>query len=188
MSRYQTTAYDDLSKDRQELFKSIATSRSLRANQTLGGPFDPWLESEEMARRLVGLGDFFRFRTSVDRRYVELVILVTGQFWQAQFEWFAHEPMARKAGVSESTISAIKAGSKPEFEDQGEAIAYAIADEINQQHELSDDTYDSACKHFGQQGLSELLGLSGFYTTVSMTLNAFKIPLPEGFEYPFAQR
>ena len=61
MSRYQSTAYDDLSEDRQELFKSIASSRSLRSEQTLGGPFDPWLESEEMARRLVGLGDFFRF-------------------------------------------------------------------------------------------------------------------------------
>ena len=188
MSRYQSTAYDDLSEDRQELFKSIASSRSLRSEQTLGGPFDPWLESEEVARRLVGLGDFFRFRTSVDRRYIELVILVTGQFWQAQFEWFAHEPMARKAGVSESTIRAVKAGSKPEFEDQGEAIAYAIADEINQQHELTDATYHRACEQFGQQGLAELLGLSGFYTTVSMTLNAFKIPLPEGFEYPFARR
>ncbi len=188
MSRYQPTHYDDLSEGRQELFKSIATSRSLRGEGTLGGPFDPWLESEEMARRLVGMGDFFRFRTSVDRRYIELVILVTGQFWQAQFEWFAHEPMARKAGVSESTISAVKSGTKPEFEDQGEAIAYAIANEINQHHELSEDTYHGACAYFGRQGLSELLGLSGFYTTVSMTLNAFKIPLPDGFEYPFTQR
>jgi 4-carboxymuconolactone decarboxylase len=188
MSRYQPTSYENLSEDRQALFQSIASSRSLRPGQTLGGPFDPWLESAEMARRLVGLGDFFRFRTCVDRRYIELVILVTGQFWQAQFEWFAHEPMARKAGVSESTINAIKTGSEPEFEDQGEAIAYAIAQEIHQQHELSESTYHKACQYFGQQGLSELLGLCGFYTSVSMTLNAFKVPLPEGAQYPFEQR
>jgi len=188
MNRYQPTYYENLTEDRQELFQSIASSRSLRPGQTLGGPFDPWLESAEMARRLVGLGDFFRFRTSVDRRYIELVILVTGQFWQAQYEWFAHEPMARKAGVSETTINAIKSGVKPEFEDQGEAITYAIAQEIHQAHELSENTYQSACKRFGQQGLSELLGLCGFYTSVSMTLNAFKVPLPAGAQYPFEQR
>lgn len=92
--------------------------------------------------------------------------------------------MARKAGVSETTISAIKSGVKPEFEDQGEAITYAIAQEIHQAHELSENTYQSACKRFGQQGLSELLGLCGFYTSVSMTLNAFKVPLPAGAQYP----
>lgn len=61
MNRYQPTNYENLTEDRQELFQSIASSRSLRPGQTLGGPFDPWLESAEMARRLVGLGDFFDF-------------------------------------------------------------------------------------------------------------------------------
>jgi hypothetical protein len=77
---------------------------------------------------------------------------------------------------------------KPEFEDYGDAITYAIAQEIHQHHELSDNTYHVACQHFGQQGLSELLGLCGCYTSVSMTLNAFKVPLPAGAQYPFEQR
>ena len=187
MSRYQSTAYDDLSEDRQELFKSIASSRSLRADQTLGGPFDPWLESEEMARRLVGLGDFFRFRTSVDRRYIELVILVTGQFWQAQFEWFAHEPMARKAGVPNDVIHAIQAGEVPDFSDEGDRLSWRIANELHQSHELSEETYVAAVSKFGETGVTELIALAGFYTMVSMTLNGFDVALPEGAALPFVK-
>ena len=67
-----------------------------------------------MGRLLVNLGGYFRFKSSVDRRYIELTILVTGAFWKAQFEWFAHEPMARKAGVPDDIIQAIQAGEVPE--------------------------------------------------------------------------
>ena len=151
----------------------------------IGGPFDVWLRSPELGTRLVGLGGFFRFRTSVDRRYIEVAILVTGQFWQAQFEWWAHEPMARDAGVPETVIDAIRRGEKPDCEDAGDAAAYQLAVEIHNHHKLSDATFETAKAQFGETGVAELIALCGFYGLVSMTLNGFDVELPEGATPPF---
>jgi 4-carboxymuconolactone decarboxylase len=138
-----------------------------------------------MGKRLVDLGGFFRFRSSVERRYIELAILVTGAHWRAQFEWFAHEPMAREAGVPEDIIAAIKADKTPEFEDSGDQAAYVLANELHNTRKLSKDAYADAVVQFGETGVAELIGLCGFYSLVSMTLNGFEVELPEGATYPF---
>ena len=135
--------------------------------------------------RLVELGGFFRFRTSVDRRYIELAILVTGGHWQAQFEWWAHEPMARTAGVPEAVIQAIKVGEPPPLEDAGDAAVYRLATELHREHAVSDDTFAAARELFGASGVAELIALCGFYALVSMTLNGFDVALPDGAEPPF---
>ena len=138
-----------------------------------------------MGSRLIGLGNFFRYHTSVDRRYIELAILVTGQFWQADFEWYAHEPMARKAGVPDEVITDIRAGRQPTLVDEGDVVAYELASELHRTRRLSDMTYEAAVKVFGERGVAELVGLCGYYSTVSMTLNAFDVDLPEGARSPF---
>ena len=121
----------------------------------------------------------------MDRRYVELVILVTGAHWQAQFEWFAHEPMAREAGVPEDVIQAIKIGEEPPLDDDGDRAAYTLARELLGTHQLSEATFRQAKKQFGETGVAELIALSGFYVMVSMTLNGFDVALPEGASLPF---
>ena len=186
MSRLQQKSYADLTPAQQATFDDIVANRPVKPEDGhIGGPFDVWLRSPEMGKRLVGLGGFFRFRTSVDRRYIELAILVTGQFWQAQFEWFAHEPMARDAGVPEDVIQALKIGAEPDLDDAGDAAAYALAKELHQQRSLSQTTFDNAVAQFGETGVAELIGLCGFYGLVSMTLNGFDVDLPEGATRPF---
>ncbi len=186
MTRLTAKSYDSLNADQQEMFDKLARGRANVEDGHLGGPFDGWLLSAELAKRVVGLGNFFRFRTSVDRRYVELVILVTGEFWRAQFEWYAHEPMAREAGLPEAVIAAIKDGTTPEFDDQADQAAYQLARELHTTHQVSDATYAAAVAQFAEQGVSELVNLAGYYTMVSMTLNTFDVDLPEGAVKPFA--
>ena len=124
MSRLQRKRLDELTAEQRQAYDKVVENRPVKPDDGhIGGPFDAWIRSPEMGTRLVGLGGFFRFRTTVDRRYVEVVILVTGQFWQAQFEWWAHEPMARDAGVPDSVIAAIKAAQEPVFDDPGDAAA-----------------------------------------------------------------
>ena len=104
MSRLTKKTFAELTPEQQETFSQVVENRPVKpVDGHIGGPFDAWVRSPEMGRRMVGLGGFFRFRTSVERRYIELAILVTGAHWQAQFEWFAHEPMARAAGASSIT-------------------------------------------------------------------------------------
>ena len=185
MSRLEPIARDTMDEEQAALYDRLVETRKPSGDAPIGGPFDPWLLHGEMARRIVGLGNLFRFRTSVDRRYVELAILHTGQFWAAQFEWYAHEPMARDAGVPEHVIAALKAGQTPELDDAGDAATFWLCQELEHTHRVSAATFAKAQAEFGQQGVAELVNLIGYYTMVSMTLNTFDVPLPEGATYPF---
>ncbi|MCR9262121.1 MAG: carboxymuconolactone decarboxylase family protein [Pseudomonadaceae bacterium] len=186
MTRLKKKPYEQLTPAQQATFDEIVANRPVKpADGHIGGPFDIWLRSPEMGKRLVGLGGFFRFRSSVDRRYIELAILVTGAHWRAQFEWFAHEPMAREAGVPDPVIAAIKTGETPAFEDGGDAAAYNLARQLHENRKLSDAAFTEAVTQFGETGVAELIGLCGFYSLVSMTLNGFDVELPDGATYPF---
>ena len=185
MSRQTRKSYAELSDDQKDVFDKVTQGRSGVEDGHIGGPFDSWLLNPGLGSRIVGLGNSFRFKLSVDRRYIELAILVTGQFWKAQFEWYAHEPMAREAGVPESVIQAIKAGNRPSFTDDGDEAAFDLANELHTTHQVSDDTYARAVAQFDEQGVAELVNLCGFYTMVSMTLNTFQVELPAGAQNPF---
>ncbi len=186
MARLTPKSFDALTPEQQESFNLIVENRPVKPKDGhIGGPFDIWLRSPELARRMVGLGGFFRFDTSVDRRYIELAILVTGAHWQAQFEWYAHEPMARDAGVPQTVIDAIKVGAEPTLSDSGDAATYRLIHEALNHHRVSQTTYDAAITQFDEVGVAELVGVSGFYVAVSMTLNVFDVDLPSGAEKPF---
>ncbi len=134
MARLSNVSYDDLSDEQQTLYNQIVKTRGIEPNGQIGDPFDAWLLNAEMGKRITGMGEFFRFRTSVDRRYIELTILVTGQFWQAQFEWYAHEPMGLKAGLPQEVIDAIKVGDTPPFEHEADRITFELCRELHGNH------------------------------------------------------
>ncbi len=184
MSRLTRLTYRELPDAQREIFDTLARDRRNVQDGHIGGPFDPWIRSPELARRAAGIGDFFRFRTSLNRRIVELAILVTGRFWTAQFEWFAHEPMAREAGLAEHVISAIRENRQPEFDNDEDKAAYELCCELHATHQVSDLVFDKAKELFGDQGVAEIINLIGYYTMVSMTLNTFQVSLPEGAKDP----
>ena len=189
MTRLTNKTLDQLTEDQRAVYAHIIASRPVKPkNGHIGGPFDIWLRSPELGKRLVDMGGFFRFRSSVERRYIELAILVTGQHWQAQFEWWAHEPMAREAGVPEDIIRAIKIGDEPILRDAGDRACYQMARELHQNRQLSKTTFEAAVTEFSEVGVAELIALCGFYSMVSMTLNGFDVPLPSGATYPFPQQ
>ncbi len=183
--RLRKKRYAELSEEQKTVFDRIKAGRSNVEDGHIGGPFDAWILNPEMGSRIVGLGGTFRFRTKTDRRYIELAILVVGAHWQAQFEWFAHEPMALEAGLPPEVIHVIRHGGDDNFPDNGDRATYRLCRELVVTHRVSDETYQLASDLFGEQGVSELVNVCGYYTMVSMTLNTFQVPLPEGAEYPF---
>lgn len=185
MERLIRKSYAELSAAQKPVFDDIAEGRTGVTDGRIGGPFDIWMLSPEIAGLIDKLGKKFRYNLSVDRRYIEISILVTGAHWKSQYEWYAHERMSREAGVPEAIIQSIKAGERPEFEDSRDAGAHDLAFELHNTHEVSDNTFARAVDAFGQQGVAELINLCGFYTMVSMSLNTFRIGVPEGEELPF---
>jgi 4-carboxymuconolactone decarboxylase len=170
---------------RRALHEQMGEGRELNAEGHIGGPFDAWSLNPSIGRRIWQLGGTIRFRPTIDRRYIELAILMTGQLWQAQFEWWAHEPMARDAGLPEPVIQAVKTGAEPTFEEPGDEIVWRFCRTLLAREKIEDDLYRAAVDRFGEPGVADLISTCGFYTLVSMTLNTFEVALPEGAEPPF---
>lgn len=187
MSRLTRVTPDEMNPKRAEFFGQMAETRTPIEEGLLGGPFDAWGLNPSIGRRIWQLGGAIRAKPSIDRRYIELAILVTGQLWQAQFEWFAHEPMARDAGLPEAVIQAIKVGEEPVFEDDGDETAWRLCTTLHRNKRVDDATYAAAVAVHGEEGVADLIHALGFYCLVSMTLNTFQVPLPPGETLPFPE-
>lgn len=144
------------------------------------GPLAVWLHSAELAERAQALGAFCRFGSSLPPRLSELAILVMGSYWRAGFEWYIHAPIAAKAGVPDSVIAAIKAGESPVFAEPDARAVHDFARELLDNREVSDETYAFARRLLGERALVDLVGILGYYGLISMTIKAFRVPVPEG--------
>jgi len=149
------------------------------------GPLRVWLQSPGLADKAQALGAFCRYGTSLPPRLSELAILTTGAYWQAGFEWAVHAPIAARAGVTAPVIEAIRLGRTPDFVHEDEAAVHAFTHMLHSQRRVDDATYARAVACLGVPGVVELVGILGYYTLISMTINAFKVPLPEGAADPF---
>ncbi len=150
------------------------------------GPLAVWLHSAELANNAQALGAFCRFGSSLPPRLSELAILVMGSYWRAGFEWYIHAPIAAKAGVPEAVIAAIKAGETPVFAEPDARAVHDFARELLTAHEVSDETYAFARHQLGDRALVDLVGILGYYGLISMTIKAFRVPVPDGETEPFA--
>ena len=184
MTRLTPRATDEMEPKQAEFFAQMAEGRDV-TNGFIGGPFDGWSLNPSIGRRIWQLGGAIRTKPSIDRRYIELAILVTGQLWQAQFEWWAHETMARDAGLPEAVIQAIKVGNEPVFEDEGDETAWRLCTMLHRDKRVDDETYAAAVAVHGEKGVADLTNALGFYVLVCMTLNTFEVELPEGARPPF---
>lgn len=149
------------------------------------GPFNAMLLNPHVGDRVQRLGEALRFDISLPRNVIEVATLVVGSHWRAQFEWWAHERLAKQAGVSENVIAAIKRGERPDFSNDAEAKAHDVASELYRTQRLTDATYTNAVQCFGEAGVLELIALVGYYSLISLLLNGFDVPLPVGETPPF---
>lgn len=149
------------------------------------GPLRVWLQSPELASRAQALGAFCRYGTSLPPRLSELAILVTGAHWRSGFEWAAHAPIALAAGLPAELIEAIRTGGKPVFPDRETAAVWRFANELTARRTVSDAVFAEARAVLGTGGVVELVGILGYYTLISMTINVFEVPLPPGVPDPF---
>jgi 4-carboxymuconolactone decarboxylase len=152
----------------------------------LGGPYNPMLRSPVMADRLFRLLDYLRFKTSVPRRLNELAILIQARLLTSQVEWYAHYPLAIKAGLSETVAGDLKQGKRPTTMKPDEAVVYDFCMELSTTHAVSDATFKKAKEMLGEQQLVDLVVLSGTYVTVAMLLSAAEEGVPAGKTPPLS--
>ena len=142
------------------------------------GPFVALLRSPELMDRLQQVGEYLRFRSSLEARISEFLMLVVSRVWTQQFEWSVHAPLALKAGVAAQTVHSLGEGRRPESMARDEALAYDFCDELLRTKGVSDATYRAAVDEFGEDGVIDMLGVIGYFITVSMVLNVAHTPAP----------
>ncbi|HKY08458.1 MAG TPA: carboxymuconolactone decarboxylase family protein [Candidatus Binatia bacterium] len=174
MARLTEIDPERLTSAQKEVYERI---RSVRGQ--VRGPFAVWLRNAELARHTLELQDLFASRVTLDRRLVQLMILVAARLASAQFAWFVHEAHAREHGIAPEIIEAIRERRSPAFACEDERFVYDVTMELNKTRTISDVTFRRGLELFGEQKLVELVSAIGFYAMVAMTLNAFDVPVPD---------
>jgi 4-carboxymuconolactone decarboxylase len=181
--RLRQYSYADLAPEVRPLADDILKVSSA----ALGGPYNALLRSPDMGRRCFELLDYLRFKTSVDKRLNELAILIQARIANAQYEWWAHEPIARRAGLSDAVMADLRACRRPASMQDDERLVYDYCVQLTLNHRVPDALWTEALTKMGEQAVIDLTVLSGTYVMVSMLLNASLPPIPKGDPDPLEE-
>jgi 4-carboxymuconolactone decarboxylase len=181
MSRLPELDPDAFSPEQKKVYDAILAGPRGR----VVGPLKVWLSNPGLAEHAQALGAYCRFGSSLPPRLSELAIIITGAFWKANYEWFAHAPLAIKAGIDPAAVEAIRTGAVPKFTKADEQAIYDFGHALITTRRVPAAIFERAKKELGQTGVIDLVGIIGYYGLVSVTLNAFELPLPDGEKTPF---
>lgn len=163
------------------LGKELAEKMMSGPRKGIIGPFNTWLRSPEQAQGWLGVSDYIRYKTTIPPRLNEFAIIVIAREATAQYEWYAHHPLAIKGGLKPEIAEAVRLGKRPTGMAEDEALVYDFTIALQRNHgRVPDALFDKVRKTFGEQGIADLIGVNGFYSAVSMTLNVAQVPMPEG--------
>jgi 4-carboxymuconolactone decarboxylase len=185
--RVAILAEDKLTPPQRALLDSIR-SGPRGGGINIRGPFAVFLHAPEFGELAQKLGGYCRYQTGVPPRLSEFAILATAKLWRAQYEWFAHVPQAERAGVKPATIRELHQGRPPKSAPKDERAIYDFVQELYQSRRVSDKTYKRVCALLGEATTVQFVGILGYYVLISMILNVFRMPLPEGEPLPFAEK
>jgi 4-carboxymuconolactone decarboxylase len=143
------------------------------------GPFRILLHAPGVEAALHPVGEYLRYRSTLPDDVREVAILASSVHWRCAFEWEAHAPIARQAGVSAAELEDLRRGSAPRATTPARLAAHAVALAVHRTGTLPDTVFSEAVSQFGREGLLELLVLCGYYATLAMVLNAADPPTGE---------
>ena len=126
-----------------------------------GGPFNVWMRSPDLGNRLQNVGEYIRHRTSLPLRLNEFAILITAREWTSQYEWYAHYPLAMKAGLDAKVADELALGKRPSAMSDDEAAVYEFCIQLHRTRNVDDgDIQPRACDVRGERGGADLIGVN----------------------------
>lgn len=179
--RFPQLTMDQLDDKQKPLAEQIMKISSVG----IGGPYNPMLRSPVFGQKMFDLLYYLRWQTSVPTKLNEFAILVIGRQWRSQVEWFAHAPLALKAGLAPEILADLKANKRPANMPAEEAIVYDFITELTAAHAVSDETFNRAKQILGEQQVVDLTAVAGTYVTVAMILAMAEETVPPDKEPPF---
>ena len=171
MARVPEVVYEKLTTEQQRVYKEVAGPRLV-----FGGPFTVYIRHPELADAMNKVGEVLRVLGKLDKRLIELLILVAAREWNCDYQWVVHEAAALKAGLSPEVVDAIRKGETPKLTREDEQVVYDVATEILRTKRLSQATYDRALAMLGEDMLLELVVNCGRYSQAAIVVNCYEVP------------
>jgi 4-carboxymuconolactone decarboxylase len=172
----QITSRDQVAEADRSTVDGIVASRG-----TLQGPFTMFLHCPELAGRAAHLGAFVRFEGDLDMRARVLAAMTVAREFEAVYVWGAQTSGARRLGVPEETINAIREkqsrGISPE-----DAQIVEFTRQLLEKHRVDESTFKAIQQRLGNHDLIQLTGTIGYYSMLCMTVNACELEAGEGAE------
>ena len=186
--RFARLHVDQMTDDQKIYFNSLmagpisgtGSKGVVQGATSLGAPFNVLLRSPVLAERMRKVGEYLRFESTIPKRLNELAILITARTWTAQYEWYAHLRLALKEGLDPLVGEELAQGQRPSKMKPDEEAVYDFCHELHTCHSVSDAHYNAVLNLFGEQGVVDLMVVSGYYVMVAMALNVNRSPLPDG--------
>ena len=145
------------------------------------GPFLPLLWSPELMMRTSAMGDYLRYQSAFPPHLSEFIILVASRLWSQQYEWSLHCPIALQAGVDPAIVEAIAEARRPPQMSEEQELLYDFSTELIESGSVTDETYNRTLARFGERGVIDAAGITGYYTFLAMILNTARTsPEPGG--------
>ena len=188
--RLELTAPADLDVAQRAVYEAITGGP--RASQAgtvpivdeagrLLGPFAVMLLTPEVGNAMQQVGAKIRFSTALSGRERELGILAVAGELRSDFERLAHEPAARKLGLTQPQVNAVLSGLVPDGLPGDEALICRLARVMTAERSLRDQDYEAGLAALGRERLAELTWLVGYYSALALSLAVFRPVLPESF-------
>jgi len=176
--RFKPLTWDGMSPAQRKMVEDLVSGPRSGAN----GPFNVLLRSPEMGNLAQKFGASMRLNPDMPRKLNEMAIIITGRYWTAQYEWYAHKRAALDAGLSPAIVEAIQNGRRPTGMSKEEDAVYTFCTELLNTKHVSDATFSAAKNAFGEKGVVDLMGVMSWYQMVSMLLNVDRYPMPDGVQ------
>ena len=160
--------------------------RIMRDRGYLPGPYKFWLASPGFTDRIEPVEEFLRYGVALEERQVEIVVLVVARHWSSQYVWSSHAPAALKAGVEEQVVEAIRTRADVTFERDQDTVLFAFCKALLEEHAVDDSLWAQTEAALGDRCLNEVMGLLGLYTSVCLTMVAYRMPPKDGESNPLA--
>ena len=155
--------------------------RIVQSRGAIQGPFTMLLHCPPLAEQVMSLGAYVRFEGELDMRVRVLAAMTVAREFDAIYIWGAQTGQARKLGVPEATIAAIREkhsrGMPPE-----DAQIVDFTRDLIRKHRVGAPAMKALQERFGSFQLIELTGTIGYYSLLAMTANACELDPAPGAE------
>src|ERR1051325_1758428 len=170
--RYTEIPYVRMTPAQQEGYNALTESRG-----PLGGPRKIWIENPKLAKAIGPLGGHYHpGGYSLTEREREIAVVLINSHWHSAYPTAAHERRGKEQGLPADKVEAMLAGIATSFDDEREQVVYEMAICLTNRRWVPQGLFDRAVKALGHVGVTDVITLMGYYTSVSMTLAFYDVP------------